>query len=139
MARILIIDDVPSVLKALEYFLQNLGYEVVLAGDGRKGLELAAERFPDLHLIMLDLEMPLMNGVAVCRTLKADPLLKRIPVLMMTGVATQEARNLALNAGAAVVMMKPFDLEDLEATVARCIAGGSGSTGSTVEAPRVGA
>jgi CheY-like chemotaxis protein len=70
---------------------------------------------------MLDLEMPLMNGVAVCRALKADPALSRIPVLMMTGQATQEARRQALAAGAIVVMSKPFDLEVLEATVARCI------------------
>ena len=125
MASILLIDDTPSVLAALDYCLKSVGYEVLLAGDGRKGLQLAGEKSPDL--IMLDLEMPLLNGVAVCRALKADPLLKRIPVLMMTGQATQEARRQALAAGAIVVMSKPFDLEVLEATVARCIAEGGGT------------
>jgi two-component system cell cycle response regulator len=124
MASILLIDDTASVLAALDYCLKSVGYEVVLAGDGRTGLRLAAEHAPDL--IMLDLEMPLMNGVAVCRALKADPLLSRIPVLMMTGQATQEARRQALAAGAIVVMSKPFDLEVLEATVARCVAEGGG-------------
>jgi two-component system alkaline phosphatase synthesis response regulator PhoP len=125
MPSILLIDDTASVLAALEYCLKSVGYEVLVAGDGRTGLRLAAER--PLDLIMLDLEMPLMNGVAVCRTLKADPLLSRIPVLMMTGQATQEARRQALAAGAVVVMSKPFDLEVLEATVARCVNEGGGT------------
>jgi len=125
MASILLIDDTASVLAALDYCLKTMGYEIHLAGDGRKGLQLAAEHVPDL--IMLDLEMPLMNGVAVCRSLKADPVLKRIPVLMMTGQATQEARRQALAAGAIVVMSKPFDLEVLEATVARCITEAGGT------------
>jgi len=125
MASILLIDDTPSVLAALDYCLKSVGYEVLLAGDGRTGLQLAAEK--TLDLIMLDLEMPLMNGVAVCRAVKADPVLKRIPVLMMTGQATQEARRQALAAGAVVVLGKPFDLEVLEATVARCIADGGGT------------
>jgi CheY-like chemotaxis protein len=119
MASILLIDDTASVLAALEYCLKSVGYEVLVAGDGRTGLQLAAERRPDL--VMLDLEMPLMNGIAVCRALKADPGLSRIPVLMMTGQATQEARRQALAAGAVIVMSKPFDLEVLEATVARCV------------------
>ncbi len=125
MASILLIDDTPSVLAALDYLLKSVGYEVLLAGDGRTGLQLAAEKAPDL--IMLDLEMPLMNGIAVCRTLKADPVLKRIPVLMMTGQATQEARRQAVASGAIAVMSKPFDLVDLEATVARCVTEGGGT------------
>ena len=119
MPSILLIDDTASVLAALEYCLKSVGYEVMAAADGRTGLRLAAERPPDV--VLLDMEMPLMNGVTVCRTLKADPALSRIPVLMMTGQATQEARRQALAAGAVVVMSKPFDLEVLEATVARCV------------------
>jgi DNA-binding response OmpR family regulator len=122
MDRILIIDDTASVLAALDYFLQSIGYGVALAGDGRRGLQLAAEYAPDL--ILLDLEMPLMNGVVVCRALKADAALARIPVAIMTGQATQEARRQALAAGAGVVMTKPFDLEMLQATIARSIASG---------------
>jgi CheY-like chemotaxis protein len=129
MASILLIDDTPSVLAALDYCLKSVGYEVLLAGDGRTGLQLAAEK--TLDLIMLDLEMPLMNGVAVCRALKADPALKRIPVLMMTGQATQEARRQAMAAGAVVVLSKPFDLAVLEATVARCIAEAGGTPPAT--------
>jgi DNA-binding response OmpR family regulator len=122
MDRILIIDDTASVLAALDYFLRSIGYDVALAGDGRKGLELAAAYAPDL--VLLDLEMPLMNGVVVCRALKADAALARIPVAIMTGQATQEARRQALAAGAGVVMTKPFDLEVLQATIARSIASG---------------
>lgn len=133
MASILLIDDTASVLAALEYCLKSVGYEVLVAGDGRTGLQLAAERRPDL--VMLDLEMPVMNGVAVCRALKADPELSRIPVLMMTGQATQEARRQALAAGAIVVMSKPFDLEALEATVARCV----NEAGGTAPAPGLAA
>jgi DNA-binding response OmpR family regulator len=125
MASILLIDDTASVLAALDYCLKCVGYEVRVAGDGRTGLQLAAERAPDL--VMLDLEMPMMNGIAVCRALKADPVLSRVPVLMMTGQATQEARRQALAAGAIVVMSKPFDLEILEATVARCVTEGGGT------------
>lgn len=133
MDRILIIDDTASVLAALDYFLKSIGYDVALAGNGRNGLQLAAEFSPDL--ILLDLEMPLMNGVAVCRALKGDPALARIPVMMMTGQATQEARRQALAAGALVVMTKPFDLEVLQATITSSIASGRVAIVAATDAP----
>ena len=67
--------------------------------------------------------MPLLSGVAVCRALKADPALSQLPVVMMTGQATQEVRKQGLAAGAVVVLSKPFDLELMRTTVARQIPG----------------
>jgi CheY-like chemotaxis protein len=119
MASILIIDDIPSVVQALDFYLQSIGYTVLTANNGKTGLQLAAARSPDL--ILLDFEMPVMGGVAVCKALKADPALRQVPVIMMTGQATQEVRKQGLMAGAIVVLSKPFDLENLQATIARSL------------------
>jgi CheY-like chemotaxis protein len=125
MASILIIDDIPSVAQSLDFYLQSIGYTVLTASNGKTGLQLAAARNPDL--ILLDLEMPVMGGVAVCKALKADPVLRLLPVIMMTGQATQEVRNQGLAAGAVVVLSKPFDLENLQATIARSLPANAGT------------
>ena len=111
MPRILIIDDQPSVLQALEFFFETEGYGVLLASNGPLGLRLANETRVDI--VMLDLEMPEMSGLDVCRAFKASPVLAQVPVVMMTGRPTRDLVARAQMSGADLVLGKPFDLDHL--------------------------
>jgi CheY-like chemotaxis protein len=122
MTCILIVDDDLSVQLTLEFCLQDAGYSVMLAGDGPAGLRVAAEKQVDL--ILLDVNMPQMNGIAVCQALKANPALSHIPVVVMTSCATRETVSHAIAAGALEVMSKPFELAELYAIVSRNLPGG---------------
>ncbi len=102
--RMLVIDDDPSVCELMTRLCGREGYEVVTAGTGEEGLKLAREKRP--NLITLDVMMPGMDGWTVLKTLKADPQLSSIPVVMMT-IADDRARGLAL--GAADYLVKPVD------------------------------
>jgi signal transduction histidine kinase len=102
--RMLVIDDDPSVCELMTRLCGKEGYEVVTAGNGEDGLKLAREKRP--NLITLDVMMPGMDGWTVLKTLKADPQLSSIPVVMMT-IADDRARGLAL--GAADYLVKPVD------------------------------
>jgi len=102
--RMLVIDDDPSVCELMTRLCGKEGYEVVTAGAGEEGLKLAREKRP--NLITLDVMMPGMDGWTVLKTLKADPQLSSIPVVMMT-IADDRARGLAL--GASDYLVKPVD------------------------------
>jgi signal transduction histidine kinase len=102
--RMLVIDDDPSVCELMTRLCGKEGYEVVTAATGEEGLKLAKEKQP--NLITLDVVMPGMDGWAVLKTLKADPELSAIPVVMIT-IADDRERGLAL--GAADYLVKPVD------------------------------
>ena len=84
MNKVLLVDDDAEFCEATELLLDSKGYEVVLAYDGKKGLEKVRADKPDL--VILDVMMPEMNGYDVCVILKADPELKNIPVILLTAV-----------------------------------------------------
>lgn len=113
--KVLVVDDQPSNTEALAQALEPLGYEVWQALDGPMALVLAKERAPEV--ILLDLRMPGMDGFEVCRRLKADPDTRLLPVVVLTGLDSREARLAALEAGATDFLAKPFDLVELEVRV----------------------
>jgi CheY-like chemotaxis protein len=119
MARVLIVDDNASVLHSLGYYLQSAGHTVELATNGSAALCRAVQ--PGVDLVLLDIEMPDISGIAVCRAIKSNPALRNLPIVMMTGRAIQEIITGALAAGAALVMAKPFDLAELSRAVARFV------------------
>jgi two-component system alkaline phosphatase synthesis response regulator PhoP len=84
MKKVLLVDDDVEFCEAAELLLQSKAYQVVLAHDGKAGLEKARAEKPDL--VILDVMMPEMNGYDVCVVLKADPELKNIPVILLTAV-----------------------------------------------------
>jgi DNA-binding response OmpR family regulator len=84
MKKVLLVDDDVEFCEAVELLLQSKAYQVVLAHDGKAGLEKARAEKPDL--VILDVMMPEMNGYDVCVVLKADPELKNIPVILLTAV-----------------------------------------------------
>jgi CheY-like chemotaxis protein len=136
MACILIVDDDLSVQLTLEFCLQDAGYAVELAGDGPAALRAAAEKQVDL--ILLDVNMPLMNGIMVCQSLKSNPALCHIPVVMMTSCPTREIISRSIDAGALEVMPKPFELTQLYEIVSRNLPGADKPADTTPpQAPRI--
>jgi len=115
VGTVLAVDDDPEVLQGLVQTLGVLGYEVWQATDGEMALELARERQPDV--ILLDVQMPGMDGYEVCRRLKAMEEVQLIPVVFLTGRKGREDRLMALEAGATDFLSKPCDLTDLEVRV----------------------
>ena len=111
MARILVIDDNSAMLRALETGLTGFGHTVTVAADGAEGLKLADAQ--SVELVLLDVEMPRMSGLAVCEALKRDPTRRHLPVLMMTGRPSPGMVILAQKAGALAVVEKPFTWEEL--------------------------
>jgi CheY-like chemotaxis protein len=119
MAHILVVDDYPAILALLDLTLTVEGHEVATAGDGAAGLELAARLKPDL--VLLDVDMPGMGGMAMCGDLKRDPATAHIPVLMMTGRLCLEVLVKARQVGALGVLPKPFIRVHLLEEVAQAV------------------
>lgn len=120
LARILIAEDEPAIAMSLEFLLSNGGYETRIARDGEDALRSARAFQPDL--IVLDLMLPRVSGLEVCRTLRADPLQGRLKVLMLTarGGMTDIERGRA--AGVDAYQVKPFSTQDLLSQVRRLLA-----------------
>ncbi len=104
--RILIVDDVPDNIRVLSRMLVDEGHQISAATNGRAALKLAASCAPDL--ILLDVMMPEMDGYEACAALKADPLLRSIPVIFITALADAEDETRGLALGAVDYIAKPF-------------------------------
>jgi adenylate cyclase len=114
--RLLIVDDEEPNRLLLRDPLEALGYEVTEAENGPQALERANERPPDT--ILLDVMMPGMDGLQVCRRLKKQPLTAHIPILMVTALAERKERLMGIEAGANDFLNKPVDIQDLTLRVA---------------------
>jgi DNA-binding response OmpR family regulator len=113
MARILIVDDEPAIVRGLEDNLRFEGYSTSAATDGEAALALAAREAPDL--IILDLMMPKMSGWDVCRALRARGI--DVPIIMLTARGAEADRVRGLELGADDYITKPFSLRELLARV----------------------
>ena len=105
--QILVADDNPDNLEILRMRLSSQGYDVITAADGEEALAIAKERQPDL--ILLDVMMPRLDGVAVCQRLRADPRLPFTPIIMVTAKSATQDVVAALEAGADEYLVKPVD------------------------------
>jgi len=110
-ANILIIEDDDIVARTIERLLRGAEFHTYVAGTGVDGLQLARRRIPDL--VILDVIMPGMNGYEVCQEMRADPLLKDVPILFLTAKAKDEDRISGFKAGADDYLSKPFNMEEL--------------------------
>jgi adenylate cyclase len=112
---ILAVDDEPANLALLRKLLIHRGYDVVEASDGRSALDAVAERAPDL--LCLDVMMPELDGVEVCRRLRSNPELAGLPILLLTALNRPEDKARGLEAGANDFLSKPFDESELSARI----------------------
>jgi DNA-binding response OmpR family regulator len=116
MKKVLLVDDDVEFCEAVELLLQSKAYQVVLAHNGKAGLEKAREEKPDL--VILDVMMPEMNGYDVCVILKADPELKNIPVILLTAIdqaifRTTYTQHMGLMTEADDYIAKPVESDEL--------------------------
>jgi putative two-component system response regulator len=114
-AKILVVDDEPSIVDVLTRFLSREGYSVVTAVNGREALEQVRQEPPDL--ILLDVTMPEMDGFKVCQQLKEDQSTALIPITMLTGLDDREHRTRGIEAGADDFLTKPFEQSILRARI----------------------
>jgi CheY-like chemotaxis protein len=119
MARVLLVDDDQSNLDFMRKLLQFEGHEMAWAPDGEQGLALIRQLRPDL--VICDVIMPHLGGYAVLETLRADPKLAEIPVLLFSAAMNEEARAIGQRRGATAVLAKPFELEQMRSAIRRCL------------------
>ncbi len=115
MAHILILDDEPDLVWSVAHSLRFAGHEVLAASDGVAGLGLARRHRPDL--VILDVIMPGLNGIEVCRRLRVDPSLHGLPILLLTVKNAIPDKEQGFEAGADDYLAKPFDLRELQLRV----------------------
>ncbi|MDQ3265553.1 MAG: hybrid sensor histidine kinase/response regulator [Myxococcota bacterium] len=113
MSLVLVADDEPAVLDALSGVVEDLGHEVVQAKNGQEALELTRRRRP--RLVITDHMMPHLSGIELCRTLKADEALRKIPVILLSG-ATDHGTP-----AADAFLPKPFELAEFETLIHRLL------------------
>ncbi|MCK4882171.1 MAG: response regulator, partial [Candidatus Omnitrophica bacterium] len=105
--KILIIDDEPDMVYAVQMRLETSGYQVVTALDGNEGLEKARKENPDL--IILDVMLPNLDGYKISRMLKFDEKYKNIPIIMFTARGQRDDIKLGYEVGVDVYLVKPFE------------------------------
>lgn len=119
--KILIVDDEPGIVRLLSMRLKAKGYEVFEAFDGLECVKIAEEEVPDL--ILLDIKMPVMSGIAAFEKLIQLDITKEIPVIFMTAYPKLEVKNQVLYMGAKGFISKPFISKDLELIIEGVING----------------
>ncbi len=113
--RILVIEDNEQNLYLIRYILEDCGYEVFSAADGKEGIMLAASLRPDL--ILLDIQLPIMNGYDVARGLRENPDLAATPIVAVTSYAMPGDKEKAMEAGCSGYIEKPIDPDTFDAQV----------------------
>ena len=115
MARILIVEDNPANMKLATLLLQNVGHTALCAGDAETGLMLARNDLPDL--ILMDIQLPGMDGLAATTLLKQDPATAAIPIIALTAMAMKEDKEKTRTAGCDAYIAKPLRYQELYAAI----------------------
>lgn len=118
---ILTIEDQPDIRRLIRMTLEFKGFQVIEAGDGAQGLALARAEHPDL--VLLDVMMAGMDGLTVASTMKAEPALAAIPVVMLSALGSPNEVSAGLNTGVQGYLVKPFSPRELLALVERLLTG----------------
>lgn len=121
---IAIVEDEANIVELIKYNLDREGYKTISANNGRRGLELVKQELPDL--VILDLMLPELDGLSVCKQLRSDSQTKSIPIIILTAKSEEADRVLGLEMGADDYVTKPFSPRELVARV-RAVLRRSGS------------
>jgi len=109
--KILFIEDEPEIVMMMKIRLEASNYAMLSAYDGKEGLAKARQELPDL--ILLDVVMPKINGLVICRRIKDDPKIKDIPIIVVSASGGADLPQRCKAAGADDLIMKPFDAKEL--------------------------
>lgn len=112
MSRVLVVDDDPGIVKVVRAYLEQAGFEVSVAHDGKKAMQIARKDRPDL--VILDLMLPEMDGWDVCRALRKE---SDVPIIMLTARVEESDKLIGLELGADDYVTKPFSPRELVARV----------------------
>lgn len=115
MRTVLVIDDEKDIVENIEYNLSKEGYKVSKSYDGINGLEAVQKKSPDI--VILDLMLPGMTGIEVCKAMKADPKTSAIPIIMLTAKGEETDKIVGLEVGADDYITKPFSIKELAARI----------------------
>jgi DNA-binding response OmpR family regulator len=115
MTTVLVVDDEKDILELVRYHVEKAGLQCLTVADGAGALRLVRERRPDL--VVLDLMLPGLDGIEVCRQLRRDPATARLPVIMLTARAEEVDRVVGLEVGADDYVVKPFSPRELVARI----------------------
>ena len=113
--KVLVVDDERANVEVLTRMMKREGYEVISASNGQLALEAVARERPDV--VLMDVNMPVVNGFEVCRQLKRETATRLLPVILLTGLAATEDRLRGIEAGADDFLSKPFAVDELRARV----------------------
>jgi two-component system phosphate regulon response regulator PhoB len=133
--KLLIVEDEADLVRTLDYNFRQAGFEVHTATSGREGLRIAAAKPPDL--VLLDLMLPDLQGVEVCRMLKADPKTRATPVIILTARGEEVDRVVGFEIGADDYVTKPFSVRELVLRVRAVLRRGE-PTGRPAEVMKLG-
>lgn len=121
--KILLVDDSSTMRRIQKNTLKSIGYEDVIEGaDGTEALSMLKAN-PDVKLLLMDWNMPNMDGITALRTIKADPALKAVPVIMVTSESEKSRIIEAIQAGAANYVVKPFQPDTLQEKIKQVTGG----------------
>lgn len=109
MAKVLIIEDNESNLYMMRFILSKLGHQILEARDGMMGLKMAQEELPDL--ILMDIQLPLLDGYTVTKKIRENEKLKNVPIIAVTSYAMVGDREKAISAGCTAYVEKPINPE----------------------------
>jgi two-component system, cell cycle response regulator DivK len=117
--RILVVEDQEDNRRIIRDLLTSVGYDMIEARDGEAGVRLAKEHRPDL--ILMDIQLPVLDGYEATRRIKADPELRAVPIVVVTSYALSGDEAKAVAAGCDAYVAKPFSPRELLATVRRLL------------------
>jgi DNA-binding response OmpR family regulator len=118
--KVLIVDDEPSIIVALQFLMEQNGYETLVAFSGEEAMETIARQHPDL--ILLDIMLPVVDGFEVCQRVRENPEWKDIRIVLVTALGSEANAAKGLALGADAYITKPFANADLVAKVKELLA-----------------
>jgi DNA-binding response OmpR family regulator len=121
--KVLIADDEPNIVTALEFLLKRAGYDVRTATNGEEALALVESYLPDL--VLIDIMMPGKSGYEVCQRMRERPEWRHIKIVMVTAKGREAEISKGLSLGADLYVTKPFSTQELIAAIDRLLAGGA--------------
>lgn len=113
--RVMVVEDDEAASMFMAEVLEMEGYQAIVVNESSKALEIASSTLP--HAFLLDLMMPPPDGFKLCRMLRADPVFRHTPILIVTALDDTDSRIVAIGAGANDYLVKPFHISDLTSKV----------------------